>query len=304
MATNSAVRSTGASRKPSKPPCSSSATNSRFMPEHRGEQQRHPEHAGGEVAVERRAVQPEVEEHERRDREERHRGDRLERAQLDPQVLAQHRARPRASPVQRPDRRRRRRRRRRASSAGRPPRSPSARSASASPPRGSWLVTTRVRPDARPMSGSTSSIEPRVEVRARLVEQQQRRVVQHRAADRRRAATSPRLSVCTGSSARSAQPRRARAARRCARVATPCSRAWKRRFSRARQLAVEQRVVAEQADLPAHRPAPRRGSSWPSTRAVPACGRSSVARIRSSVDLPAPLGPKTTSVVPGRDASA
>ena len=56
--------------------------------EHRGEQQRHPQHAGGEVAVERVAVEPEVEEHERRDAEQRHRRDDLERAQLGAQVLA------------------------------------------------------------------------------------------------------------------------------------------------------------------------------------------------------------------------
>ena len=42
----------------------------------------------------------------------------------------------------------------------------------------------------------------------------------------------------------------------------------------------------------------RRGSGSPSTETSPACGRSSVARIRSSVDFPAPLWPSTASVAP------
>src|SRR3954449_53924 len=45
------------------------------------------------------------------------------------------------------------------------------------------------------------------------------------------------------------------------------------------------------------------GSSWPSTRATPWCGRSSVARIRSRVVLPAPLAPKTASVSPSSSSS-
>src|SRR3954452_20292411 len=46
------------------------------------------------------------------------------------------------------------------------------------------------------------------------------------------------------------------------------------------------------------------GSSWPSTRALPRCGFSSVARIRSRVVLPAPLAPKTASVSPSSSVSA
>ena len=57
--------------------------------EERGEQDRHQQDAGGEAALERGPVEPEAEDHERRDGEERHRGQRLERAELDPQVLRQ-----------------------------------------------------------------------------------------------------------------------------------------------------------------------------------------------------------------------
>ena len=79
LATNSAVRSTGASRKPSKPPCSRSATNRRLMPEHGREQQRHPQHARrrGRPRASSRS-QREVEEHERAvSAEQRHRRHRL-----------------------------------------------------------------------------------------------------------------------------------------------------------------------------------------------------------------------------------
>ena len=55
--------------------------------EERREQDRHQKDARGEAPLERGAVEPEAEDHERRDGEERHRGQRLERAQLDPQVL-------------------------------------------------------------------------------------------------------------------------------------------------------------------------------------------------------------------------
>ena len=51
---SSAVRSTGASRNASKPPCSRSATNSRLIAEQRGEQQRRGEDAGRELPLDRR----------------------------------------------------------------------------------------------------------------------------------------------------------------------------------------------------------------------------------------------------------
>ena len=62
------------------------------------------------------------------------------------------------------------------------------------------------------------------------------------------------------------------------------------------QLAVEQRLVAERGRCAPRTRAPRRGSSRPSTRTEPACGSRSVASTRSSVVLPAPLGPNTASV--------
>ena len=43
-------------------------------------------------------------------------------------------------------------------------------------------------------------------------------------------------------------------------------------------------------------------TSSPPTLALPASGRSSVARIRTAVVLPAPFGPSTPSTVPGRAA--
>src|SRR6516164_2643214 len=47
-----------------------------------------------------------------------------------------------------------------------------------------------------------------------------------------------------------------------------------------------------------------RTTSWPSTRARPASGSSSVVRIRTAVVLPAPFGPRTPSTVPcGTDRS-
>ena len=159
-------------------------------PQQRGERQRHPQDAGGEVAVDRVAPQREVEEDVRRRAEQRHRDERLRRAALEPQLLGEHGARggerarrgrgahrysaPICSAVTSAAR---------ASSAARPSRRPSARSPSASPPAGSWLVTTRVRPLARPTSGSSRSVRRRVEVRARLVEQQHVGVVQDGAAD-------------------------------------------------------------------------------------------------------------------------
>ena len=100
LARNSAVRSTGASSSASMPPCSRSAANSRVHPDHRGQQQRHPEHPGGERAVERVAVEAEVEQHVDGDREQRHRRHRLLRAQLEQQVLAQDRQRGARSSVE------------------------------------------------------------------------------------------------------------------------------------------------------------------------------------------------------------
>ena len=119
-----------------------------------------------------------------------------------------------------------------ASSSCLPPRRPSARSAPSRPPTGSWLVTTRVRPEAAPISGSTSCGGARVEVGGRLVEQQQLGVVQDRAGDRGALDHPARVGVDRVVAALASARRRPGPPRR-ARRATPCRRAWKRRFSRA-----------------------------------------------------------------------
>ena len=71
------------------PPCSRSAANSRLTPITAASSKRHPEHARSQLAVQRVAVEAEVEQHVDGEREERHRRHRLLRAQLEPQVLAQ-----------------------------------------------------------------------------------------------------------------------------------------------------------------------------------------------------------------------
>src|SRR5262249_19093894 len=124
--------------------------------EHRREQQRDGEHRRGELPVDRGPVETKVKNHERDDREQHHRGQRLEPAQREQQALAQ------ADPC-----------RLHADSAAslaesscagsptnavRPCLSASTRSASARAAWGSWLVSTRVTPADRPISGSTSSL--------------------------------------------------------------------------------------------------------------------------------------------------
>ena len=47
---------------------------------------------------------------------------------------------------------------------------------------------------------------------------------------------------------------------------------------------------------------PRATTSRPATRALPPSGWVSVVSIRTAVVLPAPLGPSTPRIVPGRDA--
>ena len=182
-----------------------------------------------------------------------------------------------------------------ASRSARPARRPSARSASASPPR---RVVARDDPRA-PARGADQRLDQlgrrRVEVGARLVEQQQLGVVQH-ARGRPPGAGPCRASRCAPGRRRAPRARRARAARRRALGATPCRRAWKRRFSRPAEVAVEQRLVAEQADPPAHRPAlvaAARGrararcrragaAAWPARAAASTCPRRWGRRRRAS----------------------
>ncbi len=185
----------------------------------------------------------------------------------------------------------------------RPSLSPSARSASASAACGSWLVSTRVQPLARPISGSISSAARRVEVGARLVEQQQRGVVQHRAADGERAGPCRGESSRTASSARRSIPTAleqlvdpllrdavqagvvaqvlARRSGRGRAAARAPSRPSRPRTANAR---LRQRL-AEHA-----RPRRRAGAAaWRGSAAASTCRRR--------------CGPRTASVAPGRHAS-
>ena len=114
--------------------------------------------------------------------------------------------------------------------------------------------------------------------------------------------TIPRENVCTGSSARARSPTASSsssiARERARRAAARGSAGSRARSGRGR--AAARGRGSRRCPRTAQ---PSRGSSWPSTRATPRCGRSSVARIRSSVVLPAPLAPKTASVSPSSSAS-
>ena len=151
-------------------------------PEHRREQQRHPQHAGGEVAVDLPALQREMEDDERRDAEQRHRGHGLRRAQLQAQLLAQqgadgahHRY---SAPI---------------CSASTSAAAPDQRGAPGAQPEcevGLGQAAGRVvaghdarAPARRPDERLDQLGRGRIEVGARLVEQQHLGVVQHRAAD-------------------------------------------------------------------------------------------------------------------------
>ena len=113
--------------------------------------------------------------------------------------------------------------------------------------------------------------------------------------------TMPRESVRSGSRQRFFR-RTSSSSSSTRSAATPCRRAWKRRFSRALRSRYRSGSCASSPILPrtAHASS---GSEEPSTRTLPACGRSSVASTRSSVLLPAPLGPNTTSDCPARSDS-
>src|SRR5262245_633720 len=97
----------------------------------RGEQQRRDEHAGGELTRDMLPVEAEAEDHECRDREERHRGDRAQRPQLDSQVLAEERGE------------------------GDHPSSTTKSEPSVAAPR-SWLTTSRVRRSPAAIRGAIS----------------------------------------------------------------------------------------------------------------------------------------------------
>ena len=177
------MRSTGASRNASKPPCSRSATNRRLIPSIAANSSVDREHRRRELPVDRGAVQPEVEDHERR----RSRTATIAGSVSNPRSSSSRslrrtiravltRTAPRAC-------RRRAVRARRRTPAARSC-SPSTMSASASAACGSWLVSTRVTPAGAADQRLDQLACRRVEVGPRLVEQQQLGLVQHRAADR------------------------------------------------------------------------------------------------------------------------
>ena len=102
LPTNIAVRSTGASRKPSKPPSSRSVANSRFIPSTAANSSVTHSTPAARSPSTSRWFEREVEEHEGAEREQRHRRHRLARAQLEQQVLAHERGDRRVSRVQPP----------------------------------------------------------------------------------------------------------------------------------------------------------------------------------------------------------
>ena len=300
LATSSAVRSTGARRKPSRPPSSRSATKRRLMPSiaaNRSVTHSTPAARSPSTVA---ALQREVEDDERHDRERRHGGDDLRRAQLEAQVLATRAPTARRISGTAPRSRRCRPRAPRRRSSGRPPRSPSARSASARPPAGSCEVTTRVRPLAAPDERLDERGGGRVEVGARLVEQEQLGVVQDRAGHRQPLdhPARERVDGVVGAAAQADGVQELADARGGDVVQ---ARVEAQVLARA-EVAVEQRVVPEQPDAPAHRPAlarERRGrgrapsrragaAAWPGRAAASTCPPRWARRRRAS---PRPAGP-------------
>ena len=162
-------------------------------------------------------------------------------------------------------------------------------------------MTTRAGPASLPISGSTALGGARVEVRQRLVEQQQLGLVQRGAADRHPLGHAARQRPHRLVGPR-AQPDlvEQRLHPRLGHAVQP--RVEAQVLARG-ELAVEQRVVREQADPPAHRPAVGGQRRAPAPARGRRAGCSSVARIRSSVVLPAPLAPNTASVRPGSSVS-
>ena len=169
---------------PSKPPSSWSATNSRLAPSIAANSSVTHEDAGREVALDVAGLQREVEDDERRDAEQRHRRDdcgarrsssRSLRSSAADRRLTGRAPRSLAGVDVGRGGEQVARARRAARAPGRP---------RPGPPAGSWLVTTRVRPERAADERLEQLGRGGVEVGARLVEQQQLGVVQDRAADR------------------------------------------------------------------------------------------------------------------------
>ena len=160
---------------------------------------------------------------------------------------------------------------------------------------GSWLVSTRVSPAPRPMSGSTSSPAPG----SRLARGSSRSSSSGRAGRRGiRPGAGPCRATGRGRARRRGAPCR-RGQQLVDAVRAPRRAAGRgRRGSRARSGRGRAAVRARAVRCAPRMAKARCGSGSPSTETSPAWGRSSVARIRSSVDLPAPLWPSTASVAP------
>ena len=199
-----------------------------------------------------------MEDDERRDAEERHRGHRLLGAQLDAQVLAQEGGRRGSSAIQRSQRA--------GVEVARGREQPGAPAAQAEHEVGLGQAARRVvggeharapatrgrsaarrarrRPGRGATSGSSSSSSSGSCSTARQIA---------------RRWTMPRESVCTGSSAR-AVIRTASSSSSTRASAHAVQAGVEAQVLAPGEVAVEQRLVAEQADAPAHRPAPRRAA--------------------------------------------
>ena len=178
------------------------------------------------------------------------------------------------------------------------------RSASRSASSRYWVVSSTVVPAAVRASIVSHIADPaaRVEAGGRLVEEQ------HRRAGHERGGRGPAAGACRRSrsspaawrprsarSARAARPRgRAPPCGACGRAGRP-SRGSRSRSGSRRRPRTGRRARSSRAARPPR--APRRG---PRRGALPASGCSRVARIRTAVVLPAPLGPSRPRTLPVR----
>ena len=250
-----ALRSHGASTRPSRTPLLALGREGARQPEERREDDRDPEQAGL-GALRRAAREREVEDRQRRDDEEQHRRQRVARAQLEQQVLA---------------------RERRDVSGVRAHASASlavARAASAS---GSCVATSAVTP-ARSASSACEQLGALdVEPVERLVEEQQVGVVEKRPAEREPlehpARERPGPLVPHSPEPEALEHR----ARTLAPLGQPVEPAVEVEVLERRQLPVDERLVREEPDRaararrprarrPSARRAPRRGAARSSSR--------------------------------------
>ena len=159
---------------------------------------------------------------------------------------------------------------------------------------------TRVRPAPGPISAAGQLAALGVEVGVGLVEQQQLGLVQDAAADRQPLAHPGRElgDPLVGAALHPDRGEQLLDPRLGAPRRDPVQAGVEAQVLAAAEVAVEQRLVAEVADPAAQLPGLARAARSRAPATSPPLGRSRVARIRSSVVLPAPLGPSTTSVSP------